>query len=235
MKKVAVIDSGSGGVNVLKYLFKNVQGCQFLYLADDKNSPYGEKGKKQLKKIGENLVIFLQSFFNPDIIIIACNTLTSTAIELLRKKFPDIVFIGCEPAIKPACKKYDQTDVLLLATPATIKHNHLIGTYPHVRTLAIKNLPKLIDENLFELDCLQPLINQQLKSFKPKAIVLGCTHFEAIRNQILRAQNVELFSSCEGIAKRLQQYLDETEKSNEVSFMCTQETSPAKYYHYFNS
>lgn len=235
MKKVAIIDSGSGGVNVLKYLFKNVQGCQFLYLADDKNSPYGEKSKKQLKKIGEDLVIFLRSFFNPDIIVIACNTLTSTAIGHLRKTFPDIIFIGCEPAIKPACEKYDQTDVLLLATPATIKHNHLIGTYPHVRTLAIKNLPKLIDENLFELDCLQPLISQQLQPFKPKVIVLGCTHFEAIRSQILRAQKVELFSSCEGIAKRLRQYLDKTEKSNEVCFMCSQETSPAKYYHYFNS
>lgn len=235
MKKIAVIDSGSGGINVLKTMFKSSRGCQFLYLADDANAPYGNKSKSELIEIGIRLVSFLQTFFKPDIVVIACNTLTSTAIASLRKTFPDICFIGCEPALKPACKSYKQNDVLLLATPATIKHSRLINLYPHVRTLAIDNLPKLIDENLFELDSLIPLLQKNIQHLQPKAIVLGCTHFEGIKNQLLSFSMAELFSSSEGISRQLNKIATD-EGGNDVSFMTTRdEQLVAKYFHYFMS
>lgn len=218
---------------MLKCLFNCVQGCQFLYLADDKNSPYGGKSKRELIEIGKNLVTFLQSFFKPEIIVIACNTLTSAAIETLRETFPEIKFIGCEPALKPACNKYKQEDVLLLATPATIKYNRLVKTYPRVRTLAIDNLPKKIDQNLFELDRLSDLLRENIQPFQPKAIVLGCTHFEAIKKQLAEFSDAELFSSCQGIARVLGGCVDGG-SGNDVNFMSTGDgESLPKYYHYF--
>lgn len=233
MKKIAVIDSGSGGINILKNLVKSVSGCQFLYLADDKNSPYGNKSKQELIKIGKNLVTLLQSFFNPDIVVVACNTLTSTAISTLRETFPEIKFIGCEPALKPACKKYEQREVLLLATPATIANSRLVKLYPHVHTLAIDNLPKMIDQNLFELDLLIPLLRENIQPLQPKAIVLGCTHFEGIKNQILSFSNAELFFSSDGISRQLGK-LTTDEGGNDVSFMTTGDGETlSKYYHYF--
>lgn len=233
MKKIAVIDSGSGGINVLKNLFKSLSGCQFLYLADDKNSPYGNKSKQELIEIGKNLVVFLQSFFNPEIVVVACNTLTSAAISTLRETFPEIKFIGCEPALKPACNKYRQEDVLLLATPATIANSRLVKLYPHVRTLAIDNLPKKIDQNLFELDLLIPLLRENIQPLQPKAIVLGCTHFEGIKDQISSFSDVELFSSSDGILRQLGK-LTTDEGGNSVSFMTTGDGGTlSKYYHYF--
>lgn len=233
MKKVAVIDSGSGGINVLKSMFSAVHGCQFLYVADDANSPYGNKSKSELIKIGLNLVLFLQSFFKPDIIVVACNTLTSVAISVFRETFPDIVFIGCEPALKSACEKYEQQDVLLLATPVTIKNSRLISIYPQVNTLAIDDLPKKIDNNLFELDVLISLLRENIQPYRPKAIVLGCTHFEGIKKQIESFSSAELFSSSEGISRRLSKFAVDN-GGNDVSFLSTGDGSLlAKYFHYF--
>lgn len=235
MKKIAVIDSGSGGINVLKSMFSSARGCQFLYLADDKNSPYGNKSEQELIEIGTNLVVFLQSFFAPDIIVIACNTLTSAALSTLRKTFPNIKFIGCEPALKPACEKYKQEDVLLLATPATIANSRLVKSYPHVRTLAIDNLPKLIDENLCQLDVLTPLLAENIEPFQPKAIVLGCTHFEGIKKQLSSFSQAEFFFSSDGISRQLGK-LATNDGGNDVSFMTTGDGETlGKYFHYFMS
>lgn len=235
MKKVAVIDSGSGGINVLKSAFASAHGCQFLYLADDAHSPYGNKSKSELIEIGAHLVSFLQSFFAPDIVIVACNTLTSAALPTLRKRFSNIKFIGCEPALKPACKSYKQEEVLLLATPVTIKYNRLINMYPHVRTLAIDNLPKLIDENLGQLDVLTPLLAENIQPFQPNAIVLGCTHFEGIKKQIASFSQAQLFSSSDGIARQLNKFATD-EGGNDVSFMSTGDGETlGKYFHYFIS
>lgn len=232
MKKVAVIDSGSGGLNVLKNLLGSVHDCQFLYLADEKNAPYGQKNKQNLINIAKNLVELLNSFFKPDIIIFACNTLTAAAIKRMRALYPHIIFVGCEPAIKPACEKYDESEVLLLATPATIKYSALAKKYPRMRTLAIQNLPTLIDQNLFDLDCLTPYLKQNILPLLPKAIVLGCTHFEAIKAQISSFCDAELFASSQGIAKRLNCFCPQS-GGNDCFFMTTGEgESLPKFFHY---
>ena len=233
MKKVAVIDSGSGGLNVLKNLFACAHDCQFLFLADEKNAPYGDKDKKTLINIAKYLVDFLNSFFKPDIVVFACNTLTAAAIRSVRKLYPQITFIGCEPAIKPACQKFAENEVLLLATNTTLKCSPLLKKYPQVRTLSIQNLPSLIDQNLFDLDCLTPLLKQHIQLVSPRAIVLGCTHFEAIKPQIKSFCDCQFFGSSEGIGKRLCEFCPSS-GGNDCFFMTTGEgDSLAKYYHYF--
>ena len=232
MKKVAVIDSGSGGLNVLSKLFASAHDCQFLYLADEKNAPYGEKSKQNLIKIAKNLVEMLNYSFHPDVIVFACNTLTACAIRAMRMIYPNINFIGCEPAIKPACQKYNPTEVLLLAKDATIKHSALVKKYADMQTLAIKNLPTLIDQNLFDLNSLIPYLRQQILPYSPKAIVLGCTHFEAIKTQISSFCTAELFSSSEGISKRLGSFCA-PHGGNDCFFMTTGSgESLPKFFHY---
>ena len=232
MKQVAVIDSGSGGLNVLKELFADCKDCNFLFLADEKNAPYGQKSQKELINISCYLIDFLNSFFMPDIIIFACNTLTATTIDFVRKKYKNIIFIGCEPALKPACAKYRQEEVLLLATPVTLEKSKLIKKYKNVNKLAIENLPMLIDKNLFDLDLLVPILKSNIEIYSPKAIVLGCTHFEAIKKQISSFTNAELFGSSIGIAKRLNNFCNKT-GGCDCSFMTTGDgSSLANFYHY---
>ena len=232
MKKVAIIDSGSGGINVLRTLMAECKGFQFLYLADTEFAPYGEKTKKDLVKRAEKLVLFLKQIFNPEIIIFACNTLTAVAIKEMRKAFPEIEFIGCEPAVKPDCEEFDQEKVLILATPVTLNRSELIKRYPFVKKKSIKNLPKLIDENLFELEKLDETLLRELKDLKISAVVLGCTHFEAIRKQIENITGAKIFGSSEGIAKRLSHFSDGT---NEVccSFMTTGKNEDLIKFYYF--
>ena len=232
MKKVAVIDSGSGGLNVLKELFASSSGCQFLFLADEKNAHYGTKSPAELQSIACGLVDLLNSFFKPDVIVIACNTLTAAAISHVRKVYPEINFIGCEPAIKPAIEKYAPEDILLLATPTTIKECKLLKKYKGINAISIDSLPSLIDNNLFDLDSLTDYLEENIAPYSPKAIVLGCTHFEAVKKQIASFSDAELFGSSQGISKRLQKFCHD-EGGNDCSFMTTGNgDSLGAYFHY---
>lgn len=233
MKKVVVIDSGSGGLNVLKELYKNCIGFDFLYLADTAYAPYGNKTKRELIHRAKFLVDFADIIFSPDIFVFACNTLTATTINEMRKKY-NKVFIGCEPAIKPACEEFQQEDVLVLATKSTLRNSKLLKRYPLSQKKIIDRLPTMIDENLFELDKIVPYLKKNIEKIQPKAIVLGCTHFEAIKKQLKQISSAKLFSSSYGIAKQLKKYADGS-LNNSCSFITTAdcELLLPKYFYYF--
>ena len=99
MSKIGVFDSGIGGLTVLEELKKVLPKEDYIFYADSGNNPYGEKTDEELRKIVSNVVDFL---INKDckLIVIACNTATTRCIAYLREKYPNIVFIGTEPAVK---------------------------------------------------------------------------------------------------------------------------------------
>ena len=232
MKKVAIIDSGSGGVNVLKSLMKQCSGFDFLYFDDNKYEPYGEKNSNFLNKRAIEIVKLLNKIFQPEIVIFACNTLTSVAIKNVRKQFPNLVFIGCEPAIKPACEEFKEEEVLLLATKVTIENCKLIKRFPKVQKVDVPNLPKLIDENLFELENLKDYLQEYLNEKNFSAIVLGCTHFEALRPILSSFSDAKLFGSNIGIAKRLAKFGGDG-AGNNCSFMVSgDEADLPKLFHF---
>ena len=111
MKKVLLIDSGLGGANILARCLKEVPCCDYLLFCDNKNLPYGNKSKQDLLKITIDNLEKIRSFFDFDIVIFACNTLTATVIEECREIYRDTVFIGTEPAILPALRKFEEKDV----------------------------------------------------------------------------------------------------------------------------
>ena len=98
----AFLDSGIGGIPYLLFLQEKQQNANCIYYADTKNFPYGQKSSEQ---IIENATIATQKIiekWNPGAIILACNTISVTALEELRKRFPNVPFVGTVPAIKPA-------------------------------------------------------------------------------------------------------------------------------------
>ena len=113
---VAVFDSGFGGLSLLYEAMKKLDGCDFIYFADNENAPYGTKSIDEIKALSIDAVDFLAS--KADIIVIACNTATSAAVSDLREKF-NIPIIGMEPAVNLG--KDADGDILVIATPATIK------------------------------------------------------------------------------------------------------------------
>lgn len=220
MKKVLLIDSGSGGVNVLLECIKIAPYCDFLMFCDNANLPYGNRSKSELVSITLNNLKNIQNFFDFDIVILACNTLTSTVIEECRNEFEGVVFIGVVPAIKTALKEFESKDILVLATKATIENNALIKENSGLQLKAMDTLASDIDKNLDNVSVLEKSLEMDLQGVSAKAIVLGCTHYVAVRDILQKIFPLaKIYSSEEGVAKRLKSFLDEGQTKYQVQFI----------------
>lgn len=236
MKNVLLIDSGSGGINILKECVKVVPSCNYLMFCDNKNLPYGNKTKEKLQEITLENLKNIYAFFKFDIVILACNTLTCTCLDVCRQKFPNVIFIGTVPAIKPALKEFKAEEILVLATEVTIKHNILINKTPNLILKPMPTLASDIDNSLDELSVLKEGLQKQLQGYKPKAVVLGCTHYIAIKDILgdILGNDVKFFAPANGIARRLKSFVDDKQITYQLQFMVTasQECLPRFWYYY---
>ena len=186
--KIGILDSGIGGTTTLNEIKKLLPYEDFIYYADSKNNPYGSKSTEELYSIVKNIVDYLIEK-EVKLIVVACNTATTRCIEKLRKDYPNILFIGTEPAIKVACDN-NYKNTLVLATPGTIKSER-------IEELVNKN--KKTNQNIYLLPCdylanaierndnkeIDSLLYNYLTPYQNKnidSIVLGCTHYPLIKN-----------------------------------------------------
>lgn len=235
MKNVLLIDSGSGGVNILKECVKVCPYSNYLLYCDHENLPYGEKSKSELLELTEKNLQKIHSFFKFDIVIFACNTLTATCIDEMRERYKDITFIGTVPAIKPALNEFEEKDILLIATKTTIKNNKLIGKYrdSKMKFKALNALAPLIDEHLDELDMLCPYLKRQL-SGNFKALVLGCTHYTAVNNLIKQIKpNIKVYDSANGVARHLLSFIQDRTVNFQVQIYCENSELRAKFWWFY--
>lgn len=185
---ILVLDSGNGGKYTLKKIKKVLPNENFIFVEDDKNCPYGEKNKQKLKKIAKKLIKNLNFIYNIKLIVLACNTLSSTCLESLTKQFPSIKIIPTLPVIKNFKKP-----TLIICTKATQKYNLQVKKCKKNKNVFVEgftDLAKKIDENIKNLDILQPFLDKSLKKYANMNIsnvVLGCTHFNLIKKQITKS------------------------------------------------
>lgn len=214
---IGVFDSGMGGVSVLGDLIKLMPNENYIYYGDSRNAPYGTKNVNEIIEHTKNACDFLISK-GVKAIVIACNTATSCAIEILRKEY-SIPIIGMEPAVKPAIELADNKKVIVLATPVTLgldKFNTLIEQLNCKERIIKIPAPELvnfvekgdINSNDIRNQILSYLHNIDLKEVG--AIVLGCTHFvflkDIIRNII--GDEIKIIDGNEGTAKHLKSLLN---------------------------
>lgn len=182
---ILVLDSGNGGKYTLKKIKKLLPNESYIFVEDDKNCPYGKKNKQKLKKIAKNLIRKLNFLYQIKIIVLACNTLSSTCLDSLSKQFPDVKIIPTFPVLKNFKKP-----TLILCTKATKRYNRGLKKYKQNENVFIESFPvlaKKIDENIEDLDKLQPFLDKKLEKYAYLDIcnvVLGCTHFNLIKKQI---------------------------------------------------
>lgn len=203
---IGVFDSGIGGLTLLKELDACMGGQTFYYYGDNSNAPYGNKSAEEI------LNLSLKAFELFDKIgvraaVIACNTVTADCAKYFREKFGYKIF-GLEPALKPALLKHD--DVLVLATKATLSSpsfmrlkNSFYGK--NIMTFAPVSLAGDIEQNLpfgrgINLD-------SHLVKMKTGAVVLGCTHYIYIKNEISEFYSSPVFDGNHGISIHLIKYL----------------------------
>lgn len=186
---IGAFDSGVGGLSVLREMIKLLPNENFIYLADQKNVPYGKKTLDQVRRFSEINTRYLLAK-GAKIIAIPCNTATGAALDYLRKTFPSVPFVGMEPAIKPAAKLSKTRKVAILATAGTFKsqrYGSLIerfGKGIEVIQNPCIGLVELIESGKTNSpetrDFLKKVTAPMLKA-GVDTIVLGCTHYPFIQ------------------------------------------------------
>ncbi len=218
--KVGVFDSGLGGLTVVKEILSELPEAELFYIADTAHAPYGDKTHEQIKQYAYRITRYFIDTHAIDALVVACNSATTAAIAYLRAQFPELVIVGTEPGIKPAVAATRSGKVGVLATQATLnseKYRVLAKKTAGKKSIEIyeqacSGLAEAIEneENLSEKT--EALLHEWLapmREAKVDTIVLGCTHYPVIANEIKRiyAKEVTLVETGAAIAKRLKTLL----------------------------
>lgn len=216
-EKIAVFDSGVGGISVLRHLLRLLPKERYLYYGDSANAPYGTRPTEQVREltlaVAEKLMVR-----DVKALVVACNTATAAAIADLRRRYPDTVIIGIEPALKPAADRFPGGRVGVLATPLTLreeKFTHLLDKVGRclVCPIAAPGLVELVETGRGDGEEAKALLQPLLSPYAGKldALVLGCTHYPFAAKSIgqVLGPGTVLFDGGEGTARETKRRLAE--------------------------
>lgn len=214
---IGVFDSGVGGISVLRELVKQMPGERFLYFGDSANAPYGEKTTEEVRLLALHAAERLMER-GLKALVIACNTATAAAVDLLRQTYPDMIIVGIEPALKPAADRFPRGSIGVMATAVTLREQklaHLEQSLPDIRLHRIPapGLVELVEAGQAESpECLE-LMHRVLDPYRGKldALVLGCTHYPFAKKAIsaVLGPETELLDGGPGTARQTLHRLQE--------------------------
>lgn len=185
--KIGVFDSGIGGLSVARAIEKAFPDSRVIYVNDAANVPYGTKTPEHIYRLAYPKIEELYKQ-DCDLIVLACNTLTSTNMEKLEAAFP-VPFIGFEPMVKPAGRQTSSQKIIVCATPATLsspKYNRLKEDHAQGITVIepdCSDWALLIEQNKITEEKIRRAIEPGL-SEGADIIVLACTHYHWIEDTI---------------------------------------------------
>ena len=194
----AFLDSGTGGIPYMLLLKEKSPESRCVYLGDTVHFPYGEKSFEEIVRCSSEAIDTIVKNWNPRAVIIACNTISVTALDELRKLHPDLPIIGTVPAIKLAAKVSLNKKIGFLATNASVNHKYsekLIEDFASDCTVFKRGDPELIDfieHKLFtasreeKIEAVMPAV-EYFNSNGCDTIILGCTHFTHMAREIEEA------------------------------------------------
>lgn len=234
-KAIGVLDSGVGGLTVLREIIKEVPQESTIYFGDNERFPYGPRDLEQVKNYVFKATEFLQEK-NVKMIVIACNTGSVAALKELKER-SEIPAIGViEPGARTAVNNTKNKRIGIIATKGTVKsgayEKEISRLDPGIKTFsaAAPMLIEYIEKGMLEgnklndaiKNYLEPLLSQNID-----VLVLGCTHFPLIERKILAASgnNIKVISSAVETAKDVKKILikeglsaDEGNKANRIFY-----------------
>ena len=217
--RIGVFDSGLGGINVLKALIKYHPNQEYIYVGDNKNLPYGEKSKIELLNLSSKIIDFLVSE-QVDLILIACGTVSSNVYNELKQKYNIPIFNIIDTTISKI-KESNIKNLAVLATPATINTHIFKNKLKNINVTEIScgAFVSLV-ENTMDKKYTQLYIKEYLKEIKKegiKDIVLGCTHYPLLEEDIRKyLGDVNFYNMGRIVANSI--YLKEGNSSLNVYF-----------------
>ncbi len=209
---IGLFDSGVGGLTVVRELLKKFPGVDFVYLGDTARYPYGNKSKETVERYAVEDAKFVIDR-GAELVIVACNTASSLAMDKLRATYPGTPFLGViEPAAQLAVA-HSKKSVGVIGTRATVGS----GIYEEV----IKELnPKLkvlqkacplfvplVEEGMFQDQITKMMVRRYLTSIRQKnveSLILGCTHYPFLQPLIERfmGKKVKVINSAEAVVSK---------------------------------
>lgn len=218
---IAVFDSGVGGISVLQALLQEMPNENYWYYGDSANAPYGTKTLEEVRKL---TISHVERFILEGAkgVVVACNTATSAAVRILRQKYPEVPIIGIEPAVKPAVLSKHKPNVVVMATPMTIreeKFHNLMERYmgmAHIIPLPCPGLMEYIEHGDVQGEELEQFLERLFEPFekdKLDAVVLGCTHYPFVAKELQKVlgEKVLLFEGGPGTARETKRRLAEAD------------------------
>ena len=211
---IGVFDSGVGGLSVFREIRRLLPEQSYIYYSDNAHCPYGEKSCEYIIQRAREISSFLISK-GAEIIVVACNTATAAAINMLREEFP-VKFIGMEPAIKPAALNTQTGVVGVLATAGTLKAVKYLDTREKysggVRIVEHvgQGFVELVERGETSGEEAERIVAESvcpLLDAGADTIVLGCTHYpflaDAIRKAAASVGEVTLIDPAPAVARQL--------------------------------
>lgn len=243
--KIGVFDSGVGGLTVLRALLPRIAGAEYLYLGDTARLPYGSKSQTTIARYAVSSARFLVSQ-GAEFLVIACNTASALALDDIRQAVTVPVLGVIETGANAAKGSSVSRDVLVMATAATVESHAYAGA---CRELGLRALEKacpllvpLVEEGWIEHPVTEEILRvyvaemldqSQHAQLSPDTLVLGCTHYPLLRQQIERAvpAGLRVIDSAEATAAQVADILHAAALSSGAIQACRFFTtdSPAKF------
>ncbi|MBE0699621.1 MAG: glutamate racemase [Anaerolineaceae bacterium] len=215
---VGVFDSGVGGLSVLRAIRAHLSCQPVIYLADQAHVPYGARTQAEVRQFSEEISRFLIAL-GAKVIVIACNAASGAALYHLRKVFPQVPFVGMEPAVKPATSITHSGVIGVLATPVTFQgelYNSVVSRFARDVVVLQDTCPGLVAQvEACQLDtpetrsilekALRPMIEKNVDT-----IVLGCTHYPFVIPlvQEIVGPGVEVIDPAPAVARQTRRLLE---------------------------
>ena len=214
---VGIFDSGIGGLSIMREIRQLMPNEDLCYVADSAWMPYGEKPAGVVRDRSLKIARFLVEIQHCKAIVIACNTATSLAADLLRSGI-DLPVIAIEPAIKPALERTKSGVIGVMATSGTLsgeKFGRLQSRFSGDRRVISQPCPGLakeIEKGKLHSIRLRKLLSRYIQPFHEQGadlVVLGCTHYPIVKPLIreLAGPKIEIIDSGEAVARQLQRKL----------------------------
>jgi len=214
---IGIFDSGVGGLSVLRAIHHLLPAEELLYLADQAHVPYGPRPLEEVRGFAHAITQFLIRK-QAKLIVVACNAASAAALHYLRREFPDIPFVGMEPAVKPAAEHTQSGRVGVLATPVTFQgelYASVVERFANGVEIFPATCPGLVEQieagapnssatrTILET-ALQPMLAQGIDT-----VVLGCTHYPFVIPLIqeIVGPGVRVIDPAPAVAQQVQRVL----------------------------